>query len=455
MGKTLSRIVKAGIGLVGAATLAFNVASCGFPGNNNPDPNKNYAPKASLYVNPQSVQVNSPVHLDLTGTDVNGPSDIAEYKIGEDKNNDNELEDNELLTIPSSSPIHLDNVTFSTSGNKKIIGQVTDFHGVSDKNIKNVVVSYPTQLGDVNISGYLQDNETDANQPGEVRLYIGNTLSQTDSDGQDFSFSVPSGSNVKLEGMIKDASGTQKSYVRTQSLGVVNSNQTGILVRAVPYEAGWIQTDVDNFIEHMRRVNFWNENGLEKWNQGELPDDSKTTYSHPLFKGIEISNGFNFTQQTSIINAIKNSKHPKASTLNIVIGDDHYISGAPEMGWGFVRLSKAGEVVGTRVFDNYGSDGYIERFETNLDPTQTTDSGLVNHEVVGHGLGFVGHADDASNQALFDSIMKYTETDKRDNPAARSTIFTLIDIKGNKLIDDLTFQGMEPEVNILSKVFSN
>jgi len=134
----------------------------------------------------------------------------------------------------------------------------------------------PTPIPPVRIYGNLQDNETDTNKPGEVKLYIDDILNQTDGDGNDFSFSVPSGSNVKLKGKINEGLG---SYVRTVNLENVTEDEN-VNLRAVPYpdfdtdgDSDIDATDYLNFRTHMNETNIskvlrgdGKEWGLLKWN---------------------------------------------------------------------------------------------------------------------------------------------------------------------------------------------
>jgi hypothetical protein len=133
---------------------------------------------------------------------------------------------------------------------------------------------------------------------------------------------------------------------------------------------------------------------------------------------------------------------------------------------GFIRPSTGGEEPGTMVYEENGPsgicDGYIERFETNITNNwfDDTSKSLVNHEAF-HGLLYPGEADrypdsDPSNDpdtAYFNSIMKYTGYDTRYSPPERPDTLTPADIKGNYIIDEPTYQGMESEDKILGTTF--
>ena len=146
------------------------------------------------------------------------------------------------------------------------------------------------------ISGFLQDNETDTNKPGEVRLYIDDVLSQTDSDGNDFSFSVPYGSNVKLKGMIKDGE-TQTSYVRTKDLGTITDN-VSLNLRAVPYP-DFNNDGVPDYIEEFKTQHMIPTNcPFSKWNL------NNNLYKIKIFKHNGNSGDFTDAQIILLVNTI-------------------------------------------------------------------------------------------------------------------------------------------------------
>jgi hypothetical protein len=474
----LGKRIKKGV-LIAGAVASIGLASC------NPC-FTNYPPVAELYVNPTSVELDQPANITLTGTDKNGQNDIIEYKIGIDKNSNNEIDSDEVITSGSSQIIDYP-VTFDTSGTKRVIGKVTDTQGSFGKKSINVVVSGTPEENYIDISGRLEDCENDGvGRQGVIRVYdIKNpdgsfsdllTESQTDINGN-FSFTldklVDSDDKIYLRAITGTPS-SPASYTRTIELDAVDNNpitdpKGNPAVRPTPFYSdfdndGYADLDKnkngiielqekEDFIEHVGRVNFnyW-QNGLTKWNHGELPDDALTTYYHPLFKGIQISNDFTIGEQNSIENAIRNSGYLKAGEIDITRGDSHNL----ELGWGFIRLSNPGEPPSTRIYEQYGPDGYpdgyIERFVTNLDHLQATSKGLVNHET-GHGLLYTGHVDSESTLALFNSIMKYTSYDPRYSPPERPEEFTPVDIKENYTIDESTHQGMEPEEDILEMTF--
>jgi hypothetical protein len=230
----------------------------------------------------------------------------------------------------------------------------------------------------IDISGKLEDCENDGAIPvqGFIKVYdsLGNQIKikeiynettkiddytiKTEMDG-DFYFTldkkVTDLSNVVLKAVSIDSSNNQNSYVRTVTVNVDSTpdvepdvtdfypNLTELspdkhrTVRVVMYdnpnktyddELGLVsdpQKRLD-FRNHMQRVNFGFRNGLTKWNQRELSDEPY----RPTFNGIEISDDFDLTIQTNIINAIRTSGYLKAGEINIEVGKKH----VSEPGWG-------------------------------------------------------------------------------------------------------------------------
>ncbi len=431
--------VRKGV-LVAAAVASLGIASCDLNGNK-PNP-VNYSPVITSFPSATEINEGNSYNYNVNATDSDG--DSLEYS---------------LVAAPSWLSINPNSGMIS--GTAPQVDADTGFNveaGVSDKvnpivkqaytlTVKNVIIPPEDFL---NVEGYLQDNETDTGKQGTIKIYdsakqfIGQT--SADSNGH-FTFHSDTKKATDLSQIIIQAQATSGSYIRTTKANVSSALEPDVSagnIRVVPYGIGWTSTEVNNFVEHMGRVNFNWILGLVKWNHGELPE----TIGHPLFKGIEISSDFTSQEQDSIENAIRNSGYLKAGQINIVRGKNHYL----ELGWGFIRLSNPGEAPGTIPYEQYGSDGYIERFVTNLTHLQATSKGLVNHEAL-HGLEYTGHADNDIIVALFNSIMKYTSYDIRYSPPQRPEESTAIDIKGNHLIDEPTYQGMELKDDILGTSF--
>ncbi|VVB83939.1 Uncharacterised protein [uncultured archaeon] len=137
----------------------------------------------------------------------------------------------------------------------------------------------PTPIPYETISGRLESNEEHGVlKSGKVELYVNDVLSETDSDGKDFSFSVPYNSNIKLRGEIDEA-GVQKSYKRTVNLENVIENKN-VTLRAVPYpdfDANGEADNISQFKQHMEETNIskeiggdGKEKGLRKWDLNKL-----------------------------------------------------------------------------------------------------------------------------------------------------------------------------------------
>lgn len=312
------------------------------------------------------------------------------------------------------------------------------------------------------ISGNLQDNETDTDKGGEVRVYINDVedVPQRDTNGYDFSFSVPYGSNVKLKGQITEGDG---SYVRTKDLGTITENETGINLRAVPYDGpldydnGLLDTPEKrtNFKEHAGRTNYWSDeerynagisgaingnpgHGLKKWNHGEIPE----TQAPPILKGVKISKSI--PGWADIKPIIQNSGYLGAGQIQIIEEDNPQ----PENGWGVILKSGAGKGAYTHLWDQSGEDGYIEHFEAYLN---TTVPEIVIHEVIMHGLlAGAGH----SNSATVAELPNLPSMWRWQSPCPTpNNKLTPADIKTNYIIDEETYKGMTAGDNIFGASF--
>jgi hypothetical protein len=476
LGKGAKRI---GRGIRNGVLVATAVTSLGFAGCNlcGPNPEPNHAPEITSTPTTTQVDEGSPYNYDVDAIDADG--DTITYSLTQTPN-----------------WLHIDSNTGMISGIAPSVGEETHYNinvRVSDgqdtdtQNYSLTVKDIPLAPDNIDISGKLEDCENDERLPvggvlkaydtknpdGSFSDFLGET--STDSNGN-FSFtleekSVDPSDKIYLRA-ITGSSSSPTSYTRTIELSATDNNpitdpKGNPAVRVVPYDNpnksyddGLLYTDQKrlDFRDHMQRVNFGFRNGLAKWNHGELPDDALGDNYHPLFKGIQISDGFSLTMQQNIESAIRNSGYLKAGKINIVIGKDH----ASETGWGFIRPSTGGDAPGTMVYEQNGpygiSDGYIERFETNITNNWWSESkSLVNHEAF-HGVLYPGHADSDPKLpnpllALFNSIMKYTGVDTRYSPQERPAESTPADIKGNYVIDESTYKGMETKDNILGTSF--
>jgi len=328
----------------------------------------------------------------------------------------------------------------------------------------------------VDISGILQDNETDTGREGTIQIYDTKTdgtysdlLGETTSDSEGkFSLKldklVDANDKIYVRSVMNNFE-NPTSYIRTKELPAKDLNLTKTSGTSVQdlYENGLIavvpfdnpddsydnELDIVNrkedFKEHMRRVNFnagISQLGfgdtLKKWNYGELPSQA----GRPIFQGIEIDPD-NWTDGTpqNIIDRFKDSEYPNVSNIQMTIGRNHI----NENGW--IRIMyehpDLGRSPGAVIYDegkgleNPIGDGYISYVEIYLN---TTDADVVDHEGI-HGLGQVGHADNETEGGeLFSSLMVYTGS----TAPAKSA-----DIKASYIIDEPTYSGMEIIEDIL------
>jgi hypothetical protein len=327
------------------------------------------------------------------------------------------------------------------------------------------------------ISGRLQDNETDTDRAGfiVVRNKIDNSIIETYNVNGAFSFTLPKKVSELPDGIVLEARlGTEEnptSYKRRIELPAGNHNpitdpRGNPAIRVVPYDNpddpyddGLLDTEEkrNNFIEHMGRVNFWgvedridntyfndddgdgiaetgeveqingnSNNGNKKWNLGELLD----TLAHPILRGMKISKGIpNYEQIKSAIQ--------EESDILIVEEDNP----TRERGWITIFPSPKGEGPYAKLYDQTGSDGYLEFAEVYLN---TTDKRVVIHEAAYHGeMACAGHSNSPKVPALFDSIGEYTST-----PTSPNKLMS-IDKKANHIVDEPTNLGMEKLDDIL------
>ena len=378
--------------LIGTAVSVLGFSSCPMP----TPPKPNNPPTAILNVNPIEGYAPLETLIQTDGADLDGKEDIVEYKIGEDKNDDGDIDDYGELIKSSPNPIN-ETVIFNTSGIKKIYGQVMDSQGAvgragpisidvslasgdptvdlsgvntdlleeevrdainlpppTDPNPEDMPVPYTTYIdristdgkvtstleGDVlngyqlaiegnedekgfyqielefgsveggignatldgfitnlvDISGTLEDNETDLPQAGIIKVFKKNldeSYSQIhdpidiDSSGN-FDFQL----DQVVSEVILQARLDMGSYVRTVRLdGAQDYLDVSPVypIRAVPYDGeisidfngdGLIQQEIDDFRTHMEETNISTlvvgyppkEIGLRKWNFGEFLD---------------------------------------------------------------------------------------------------------------------------------------------------------------------------------------
>ena len=316
------------------------------------------------------------------------------------------------------------------------------------------------------IVGRLESNENDGTlQAGEIRLYDGTTLlGSTSTDGN---FSIQAdyspASEIKLKARVK-INGID-GYVRTITLDGTKdySVSDNITVRAVP-APDFGNTNKVDFKEFMNRVNFGAGvssnpfSGLKKWNFGEFPDITDK------FEGIEIlktnpMTGDEFTEgeQIAIEGYIRNSGYSRAGKIKIdknEVREHCDLNLSPSRGWGIIAPASSifvDEIKvdgSTTTYDSYTDshtpDGYLDGFvsligikDGNIRRDITNENlykPLVIHESL-HGELYPGHALESDNSVMKPICDRYTM-----QPA---------DIKGNQLIEEDTYKGMENIDDIL------
>jgi hypothetical protein len=399
----------------------------------------NHPPTATLVVSPRVGLAPLESTLSLNGDDPDS-SDIVEYRLRIDLSNNGSVDE----TITQPVPIE---VTRLFSEDASVVGEVTDSEGATDSS--DAVVIDVTDYMDV--SGRLEDNETDAPRMGMVRAYDpadGSLLAEyPTTTGGDFSFTLNKDLSELPDGILLRARMTDStwdsgwSYIRT--VEIASSDHAGLIVRAIPYEVSWTSSDVSAFNEHMGRANFWSDeerlaagmegfvngnyrHGLKRWNRGEIED----TVAHPILKGVRIWTDFSQVERDSIRAAILNSGFVGIEGLEIL--DTDSADGAS--GWGVVVRSPPGSGPGTALWDSLGGDGYVESFHVYLN---TTAPQIVLHEVIWHGLMVCpGHSNGGTVAELFPSMGRY------QSPYP-STTLTSIDTKAARIIDEPTYLGME------------
>jgi hypothetical protein len=293
------------------------------------------------------------------------------------------------------------------------------------------------------ISGDLQDNETDSNQEGEIRLYNKDKIKLAETNTSDGVFNVQASepaSEIYLQAKVGD-----NGYIRTITLDG-SKDYSGKMVRAVSepdFETFGGNPKAD-FKEFLRRTNFGFRRGdlyggLKRWNFGEEEDGT-------IFQGLEIldkdpNTGAQFTQaqQELIEQYIKESGYLRGGEINIQQDDEgsekHYVKNSDGTtsalkGWGIIIPARLDSNIAglTDTYDTNG-DNYIDRYKIRLD-TNHIDSRIIIHEFL-HGMIYFGHSHEEEDNKVIESLMAYNGGD--------ATSMTEADIKGNYVIEELTY----------------
>jgi len=458
----LNKIKKSARRTILGITASIFLAGC--PNQCNPvDPTPSYTPTGTISASENPTEVGKKTYLTTNWEERNGTDDLFEYKLGIDKDGNEELDENEKL-IEGLSSITNYPWTPDSAGTFKILAECTNQKGKVGKTSLDILVKESEIPIDpvipdtdyVDISGRLQDNETDTDRAGfiVVKNSTDNFIIGTYVVNGAFSFTLPKLISELPDGIILEARlGTQEnptSYKRTIELPAGDHNpitdpRGNPAIRPViydnpddTYDDGLLDTEEkrNNFIEHAGRVNFSDQVSinplpqsgseyLKKWNLGEL----ENTNAHPILQGIKIAKLI--PDYENVTTSIK-EEYP-----NILIQEEDNLTEELETGWIKVFPSESGEGPYTKIYDST-QDGYIEKAKVYLN---TSSIDVVIHEIF-HGSLFPGHADSSTTEKLFDSIMVYTGS-KFPTKAA--------DKKMRYLIEEPTHLGMEKLENILGK----
>ncbi len=446
----LGRGFKRGI-LIATAVASLGFGSCKLP---EPDP-VNYAPVASLYVNPTSGTAPLDIQINLGGADQNGNDDIVEYRVSIDKGDDGTID--EVISQPT--PINTTR-NFNYVGNIKMSGQVTDSQNAVDKKEQLITLSNPPVDNDfLDVEGHLQDNETDTGKTGKVKIYdsLENYIGETetiDSSGHFVFHSDTIKSKDLTNVIIKAITGTETSptsYVRKITANVDSASEPDVSlsqpIRAVPYPTFCSN---DNFKTFVEQINIFTE-GLRKWDLNQL-------------KGIEIlssypdySSSFTNQQQDKIASKIKDSinieKFVEGKQLDNYIQRDGQDGGTIHYGDSFTNGVDDGWVIvvpndslgGGRTF--FEPTSTINKVWIEIDPDYVTDINPVTTHEFGHAFIARGGSDpNGHTNAISGNLTIMTASQDRNTPG-------VADEKAAKVIYEDTYQVGEVLDNILGTNF--
>ncbi len=363
----------------------------------------------------------------------------------------------------------------------------------------------------LDISGQLQDNETDSGQRGNVLVYDseGNFLDKIPTDeegnfGKQLDKKTSDLSGIVLKAGMGDYAGNYtldtdkftESYGRRRNLPskdhnpIVNfegkKSYENNAIKAVPFYSdldgdGYADIDFnkdeevsqqekENFKSFMEETNFHgkagpnDDHGLKKWNFGELPDEE----AHPVFKGIQIvkeytedGNTYTFSHPENIKTVLEDSVYPplhhnlfEEYEKIITISDQV----PQEQGWCIIvpdetpgrHTSAQGA---TYAFDSTGKDGYIEGAWVELKPEygggEEEETELNKNFVIRHEVwGHGMNYPDPEHTDFEESIMNVNSDLNSDFQD-----FQPADIKGSYIVGEENYEGMEKSDDILGMEF--
>jgi hypothetical protein len=257
-------------------------------------PHVNNAPTANLDITPNSGNGSVTARITLTGTDADVGDSITTYGAFADYNKNEQEDLGEKLVEPKSTPIDISK-TFNSSTD--IFGWVIDNHGLISSKVKETVNVTPLPPDYLDIIGYLQDNESDTNQAGMIKIYrndVNKTPLREESVNGAFAITldklvseVPEG--IIIQGAMTDSNENLESYVRTKKFP--QGDVTDALVRVVPTgDLAGEGIEKEQFREHMDEVNFSNvpDYGLFKYNISNVEIIRNNPFNTASFLDAEI-----------------------------------------------------------------------------------------------------------------------------------------------------------------------
>ena len=205
----------------------------------------NTPPTAILSVDPISGQAPLETLIQFDGTDLDGKDDIIEYKVGEDKNNDGDIDDYNELIKSSSAPIN-ETVIFNTSGIKKIYGQVMDSQGAIGK-AGPISIDVSLAPGDPTVDlSSIPESEKNFNEEEQTTI---NLPTPTDSNPEDNP--VPYISATSLDGKVSidDSLLNQNKIIVTGNLDKIDTYQ--IQLKFGSFEGGIGNATLEGIITNL------------------------------------------------------------------------------------------------------------------------------------------------------------------------------------------------------------
>jgi hypothetical protein len=259
MGKTLKNLASL---LRETAIVSSMVVPLFFAGCKKPD--KNYAPEATLEVNPTSGNAPMKVRMKLTGADLDGPEDIKGYRLNIDG-----------IIKEKSSPYDT-TITFRTPGKYTIIGEVVD-----KKNEIGSKYEY-VDVGPIKLNPFKQPNDSTLNWYGSGDVNNDNTVNSQDL----------SRLNEIITGTYSNPSDTRlMDRADVNGDGVVDSQDAQLLESKLNGSIPYLPGDWNLLMTRQERED-WLKKMLAIDKTDEIPYSSKFGCVHFAYQTMINFNGF-------------------------------------------------------------------------------------------------------------------------------------------------------------------